>query len=94
MDALKSLVSSKRKALEDDPIAAAKSNKYMRKGDIERLKEEMKVREAKQREAETNSQRPSPVSFRYIVLESYRSYSRMESRPPRVPPPIRPTLAP
>ena len=98
MDALKSLVSSKRKALEDDPIAVAKPNKYMRRGDIERLKEEMKAREAKereeQREAETNSQRPSLVSFPYIVLESYRPYSPMENRPPHVPPPTRPTLTP
>jgi len=77
MDALKSLVSSKRKALEEDPIAAVKPNKYMRKGDIERLKEEIKAREATEREkaeqheAESKANFPL-VSFRSIVLESYR----------------------
>jgi hypothetical protein len=36
MDGLKAAIAAKRKALEEDP----RPNKYMRKGDIERMKEE------------------------------------------------------
>lgn len=39
MDALKAAVAEKRKAIQEDPIAA-RPTKYMRRGDIERLKEE------------------------------------------------------
>lgn len=39
MDALKAEIASKRKAIQDDPLAS-RPNKYMRRGDIERLREQ------------------------------------------------------
>lgn len=51
MDALKAEIAVKRKALQEDP-ALARPTKYMRRGEIERLKEERerKDKEAKERE--------------------------------------------
>ncbi|KAF5342551.1 hypothetical protein D9611_001742 [Ephemerocybe angulata] len=50
MDALKAEIASKRKVLED-PVAAARPTKYMKRGDLERLKEEQerKAREEKRK---------------------------------------------
>ena len=39
MDALKAEIATKRKAIQDDPLAN-RPNKYMRRGDIERLREQ------------------------------------------------------
>lgn len=47
MDALKAELASKRKALDVPPVADARPTKYMRRGDIERLKEEQE-RKAKE----------------------------------------------
>ncbi|TFK40070.1 Prp18 domain-containing protein [Crucibulum laeve] len=54
MDALKAEIASKRKALEEDPVLSARPTKYMRRGDIERLKEEQeqKAREEKKKSEE------------------------------------------
>ncbi|KAG6816204.1 hypothetical protein H0H87_007753 [Tephrocybe sp. NHM501043] len=49
MDALRAEINSKRKAIQDDP-AIARPTKYMRRGDIERLKEEAKALEQKEKE--------------------------------------------
>jgi pre-mRNA-splicing factor 18 len=58
MDALKAEIASKRKALENVP---PRPTKYMRRGDIERMKEEeeQKAREeaAKKAEAEAQARR-------------------------------------
>ena len=40
MDALKAEIAAKRKALQNDQSANDRPAKYMRRGDIERLKEE------------------------------------------------------
>lgn len=40
MDALKAAIAEKRKVLEEDPVLASRPTKYMRRGDIERLREE------------------------------------------------------
>lgn len=50
MDALKAEIATKRKAIQDDPLAN-RPNKYMRRGDIERLREEAehKAREEKRK---------------------------------------------
>lgn len=49
MDALKAEIASKRKAIESEPVLANRPTKYMRRGDIERLREEaeQKAREEK-----------------------------------------------
>ena len=47
MDALRAEINSKRKALQDE---SARPTKYMRRGEIERMKEEAKARELKERE--------------------------------------------
>ena len=49
MDTLKAEIASKRKALQDDPLILSRPNKYMRKGEIEKLRmdREQKEKEAK-----------------------------------------------
>lgn len=57
MDALKAEIASKRKILQDDPVISLRPTKYMRRGDIERLKEEqeLKLREENERREEENT---------------------------------------
>jgi pre-mRNA-splicing factor 18 len=50
MDALKAEIAAKRKALQDDPIYAARPTKYMRRGDIEKFKEEQEAKAREQKE--------------------------------------------
>lgn len=49
MEALKTLVADKRKAIEDDNGSSQRPAKYLRRGEIERLKEEAKAREEEER---------------------------------------------
>jgi len=49
MDALKAEIAVKRKALQEDP--AQRPTKYMRRGDLERLKEERERKEREEKEA-------------------------------------------
>lgn len=50
MDALKAEIATKRKALTEDPVLASRPTKYMRRGEIEKMKEEQerKAREEKE----------------------------------------------
>ena len=50
MDALKAEIATKRKALTEDPILASRPTKYLRRGEIEKMKEEQerKAREEKE----------------------------------------------
>jgi pre-mRNA-splicing factor 18 len=69
MDALKAEIASKRKARDNVP---PRPNKYMRRGDIERMKEEeeQKAREevAKKAEAEAEQAAQPKVRFRHFTL--------------------------
>jgi len=49
MDALKAEIALKRKALQDDPTGE-RPNKYMRKGDIERMRLEREQKEREEKE--------------------------------------------
>ncbi|KAH9925540.1 Prp18 domain-containing protein [Fomitopsis serialis] len=51
MDALKAEIAVKRKALQEDPVLAQRPTKYMRRGDLERLKEERARKEREEKEA-------------------------------------------
>ncbi|KAG9224788.1 hypothetical protein PTI98_010040 [Pleurotus ostreatus] len=55
MDALKAEIATKRKALTEDPILASRPTKYMRRGEIEKMKEEQerKAREEKEQAERT-----------------------------------------
>jgi len=72
MDALKAEIASKRKALENVP---PRPTKYMRRGDIERMKEEeeRKAREeaAKKAEAEAEAQAALPKVRSTTPLRKY-----------------------
>ena len=57
MDALKAEIALKRKALDIPAPEGAKPSKYMRRGDIERLKEEQEKREAEAREEKRRQER-------------------------------------
>ncbi|KAL0954729.1 hypothetical protein HGRIS_003682 [Hohenbuehelia grisea] len=50
MDALKAEIANKRKALQEDPVWTARPTKYMRRGDIEKLKEEQAAKERAEKE--------------------------------------------
>ena len=49
MDALKAVVAEKRKAIAEDNGSVERPAKYLRRGEIERLKEEAKAREERER---------------------------------------------
>ena len=50
MDALKAEIASKRKILQDDSVESLRPTKYMRRGDIERLKQEQELKEREEME--------------------------------------------
>lgn len=50
MDALKAEIALKRKALDVPASDGARPNKYMRKGDLERLREEQERKEREEKE--------------------------------------------
>jgi pre-mRNA-splicing factor 18 len=56
MDALKAEIAAKRKALQDDPVYAARPTKYMRRGEIEKLKEEQEIKAREQKESAASEQ--------------------------------------
>lgn len=51
MDALKAEIALKRKTLQDTPAGDGRPTKYMRRGDIERLKEEQERKAREEKEA-------------------------------------------
>lgn len=51
MDALKAEIAVKRKALQDDPLLSSRPNKYMRKGDIEKLRTEQESKKTEEKAA-------------------------------------------
>lgn len=55
MDALKAEIASKRKALQDD--SSERPTKYMRRGELERLKEEQERKEREEAEAKERAAR-------------------------------------
>lgn len=57
MDALKAEIATKRKALQEDPVLAARPTKYMRRGELERLKEERERKEKEEKEAKEKEER-------------------------------------
>jgi pre-mRNA-splicing factor 18 len=57
MDALKAEIASKRKALQDEPLVADRPNKYMRRGDIERLREEKERKEKEEKQKQEDAER-------------------------------------
>lgn len=92
MDALKAEIASKRKAAQDDPTTSSRPNKYMRRGDIEKLKEvqELKEREEKEHkvreereeaEAKRAAKSKAKVSISLPVHPVRASHPWMENRP-------------
>jgi pre-mRNA-splicing factor 18 len=65
MDALKAEIASKRKARDNGPL---RPNKYMRRGDIERMKEEeeQKAREEAAEKAEAEQAAQIKVRFHHV----------------------------
>ncbi|EIN04977.1 Prp18-domain-containing protein [Punctularia strigosozonata HHB-11173 SS5] len=51
MEALKAEIAAKRKALETDPVKDARPTKYLRRGEVERLREEQLRKEKEEKEA-------------------------------------------
>jgi hypothetical protein len=58
MDALKAEIASKRKALQqDDSVGSSRPTKYMRRGDIDRMKEEQKLKEREDKEGKEREEK-------------------------------------
>ncbi|KAH9941359.1 pre-mRNA splicing factor [Amylocystis lapponica] len=57
MEALKAEIAQKRKALEVDPTNGTRPTKYLRRGDIERLKEEQRRKEKEEKETNEREER-------------------------------------
>jgi hypothetical protein len=51
MEALKAEIAIKRKALQDDPLISSRPTKYMKNGEIEKLREEQELKEKEARAA-------------------------------------------
>ena len=79
MDSLKAEIASKRKALQNEPLLAHRPTKYMRRGDIERLRQEYEQsaqEEKRKLEEAERKQTPDPsdkakvtrVSLSYFYL--------------------------
>jgi len=49
MDALKAEIVAKRKAIQHDPNGVDRPTKYMRRGDVERLREEQELKNREER---------------------------------------------
>lgn len=85
MDALKAELASKRKAFDVPPAADARPTKYMRRGDIERLKEEQERKAKEERLAREREQadkaeaerlaglNKGKVSFSFLLARSSQS---------------------
>ncbi|PPQ91021.1 hypothetical protein CVT25_013946 [Psilocybe cyanescens] len=69
MDSLKAEIASKRKALQDDPVLGGRPSKYMRRGEIEHLREEreQKLREEQRKAADTS--RKAAETATSVVVE-------------------------
>jgi pre-mRNA-splicing factor 18 len=67
MDALKAEIALKRKTLEV-PTVEGRPNKYMRRGDIERLKEEQERKAKEEKEAQEREERGRKEAERLAKL--------------------------
>ena len=66
MEALKAEIASKRKAIQDDPID--RPSKYMKRGDLERLREEQ---ELASRQVQTSPEGPPSNPSRVSIRSSF-----------------------
>ncbi|KAG5653236.1 hypothetical protein H0H81_001619 [Sphagnurus paluster] len=82
MDALKALVGEKRKALNEDPVEALKPTKYMRRGEIERLREEAKAKEQQQREEAAKREEQAKEEAKALARKSKLIPSRSATNSP------------
>ena len=67
MEALKAEIASKRKAIQDDPVD--RPSKYMKRGDLERLREE---RELATRQLQTSPEDPPSNPTRVSIRSSFK----------------------
>ena len=64
MEALKAEIASKRKTIQDDPVLSNRPSKYMKRGDIERLREEQELKASElQTSPEDPPSKPTRVSI-------------------------------
>jgi pre-mRNA-splicing factor 18 len=75
MDALKAEIATKRKTLEGD---GGRPNKYMRKGDIERMKEEKERQEREEREAKLRADEEAKATARAAKASTSKVSSRIQ----------------
>ncbi|KDQ24588.1 hypothetical protein PLEOSDRAFT_1113858 [Pleurotus ostreatus PC15] len=81
MDALKAEIATKRKALTEDPILASRPTKYMRRGEIEKMKEEQerKAREEKEQAERTAREAAQEKKVAQDLAKSQTPTSRSAS---------------
>lgn len=81
MDALKAVIANKRKTIEDG-AANSRNNKYMRRGEMERLKEEQEERNRQEKvarvdEEESNAKATRVSSVVYVLYTLISISSRL-----------------
>ena len=80
MDALKAEIAVKRKALQDDPVTATRQKKYMRRGEIAKLKEELelpaKERASPQLQVDKTERKPTVGVASFLTIN--RAHSKLE----------------
>ena len=79
MDALKAEIASKRKARDNGP---PRPNKYMRRGDIERLREEeeQKAREEATKKVEVEAEQATLPKVRFLAIFTLTLYTEILRR--------------
>ncbi|KIJ51208.1 hypothetical protein M422DRAFT_26637 [Sphaerobolus stellatus SS14] len=75
MDALKSDIAQKRKALQDDPLLATRPTKYMRRGEIEKLRLEQEQKEKEEKLAKSAIEKEAKEKARRSVSAPRSSQS-------------------
>lgn len=82
MDALKAEIASKRKAIQDDPLVSARPTKYMRRGDIEKLKEEQELKEREQKQKEIERKEAATIkaaTIKVCILSPFVSMGKCQA---------------
>ena len=79
MDALKAEISNKRKALEEATTSSEKPPKYMRRGDLERLKEEQE-RERLEKERQAEEERKAAEEQKKLEKAKAKAQAKKVSR--------------
>jgi hypothetical protein len=79
MEALQAEIASKRKAIQDDSILSDRPSKYMKRGDLERLREERQVKTGQVQTSPEDPSKSTRVSTPSLIQTRMHPDTSMES---------------